>query len=192
MHKIGVTGGIGSGKSTICKIFESLGIPVYYADERARVLVETHPVVVEGYKKLFGENVYTEGKLNREIVARKVFMDKDLLHEVNTLVHPVVRADFSRWVAMQNTSYVIEEAAILLESGGQKHLDNVVLVSAPEALRVKRVMERDGIDKHEVLQRIKNQWSDEQKRPFCDFEIVADGKHLVIPQVLKIHFELLK
>lgn len=192
MLKVGVTGGIGSGKSTICKIFQSLGIPVYYADVRARVLVENHPGLVEGYKRLFGDGVYSGGELNREMVARQVFMNKDLLHEVNRLVHPVVRSDFFHWVARQNASYVIEEAAILLESGGQKHLDKVVLVSAPESLRIRRVEERDGVEKHEVLRRINNQWTDEQRRPFCNFEIVADERHLVLPQVLKIHFELLK
>jgi len=190
--KVGVTGGIGSGKSTICKIFESLGVPVYYADDRARFLIQKHPEIVEGYKKLFSDDVYSEGKLNREMVARQVFADKDLLQRINELVHPVVRSDFFRWVTMQDASYVVEEAAVLLESGGQKYLDKVVLVSAPESLRIRRVMKRDGIEQQKVLQRIKNQWSDEQRRPFCDFEIIADDKHLVLPQVLKIHSELLR
>lgn len=192
MLKIGITGGIGSGKSTVCRIFESLGVSVYYADDRARKLIEEHPLIIEGYKRLFGDEVYLNGQLNRKLVGQQIFSDKSLLNKVNELVHPVVRDDFLQWVKIQDSPYVLEEAAVLLESGGHKHLDKVVLVRAPEILRINRVMMRDGIEPDMVKQRMNNQWTDEQRRPFCDYVIFADDVHLVTPQVLEIHHKLLK
>ncbi|MFO8002493.1 MAG: dephospho-CoA kinase [Marinilabilia sp.] len=190
MYKVGITGGIGSGKSTVCKIFEVLGIPVYYADERARSLIETDSRIKKGYKQLFGEAVYVEGQLDRSVVAQKVFSDKTLLEKVNRLVHPVVREDFMQWFERQEAPYVIEEAAILLESGGQELLDKIVLVSAPESIRIRRVTERDGTSAGKVQERINNQWTDDQRRPYADYEIFSDDRHLVVPQVLQIHTEL--
>ncbi len=193
MLKIGVTGGIGSGKSTICRIFESFRVPVYYADERAQMLIENHPAIIEAYKELFGDGVYKRGKLNRQLVAQQVFSDKTLLSEVNKVVHPEVRNDFLAWMETKSESpYIIQEAAILLESGGYRQMDEIVLVSAPEEVRIERVMNRDNISRNKVLDRIKNQWSDQQRRPFCDFEVMADDKHLVVPQVIELHTEFLK
>ncbi|MGM0376521.1 MAG: dephospho-CoA kinase [Bacteroidota bacterium] len=190
MRKIGVTGGIGSGKSTVCKVFEVLGIPVYYADDRARALILSDPRIRKGYKELFGEKVYENGQLNRKLVADKIFSNRSLLEKVNRLVHPVVREDFTQWVERREAPYVIEEAAVLLESGGQDLLDRVVVVSAPESLRVQRVAKRDGISEAKVRERIKNQWTDLQRREMADYEILADDQHLVVPQVLEIHAEL--
>lgn len=190
MRKIGVTGGIGSGKSTVCKVFEVLGIPVYYADDRARALISSDPRIRKGYKELFGEKVYENGQLNRKLVADKIFSNRSLLEKVNRLVHPVVREDFTQWVERREAPYVIEEAAVLLESGGQDLLDRVVVVSAPESLRVQRVAKRDGISEAKVRERIKNQWTDLQRREMADYEILADDQHLVVPQVLEIHAEL--
>lgn len=190
MRKIGVTGGIGSGKSTVCKVFEVLGIPVYYADDRARALILSDPRIQKGYKELFGEKVYENGQLNRKLVADKIFSERSLLEKVNRLVHPVVREDFTQWVERREAPYVIEEAAVLLESGGQDLLDRVVVVSAPESLRVQRVAKRDGISEAKVRERIKNQWTDQQRREMADYEILADDQHLVVPQVLEIHAEL--
>ncbi len=193
MIKVGVTGGIGSGKSTVCRIFESLGIPVYSADKRAKELIQSDSRLIEGYRKLFGPQVYAQnGRFNKEIVTEKIFKNRQLLDKVNALVHPVVREDFENWSARQSTSYIIKEAAILIESGGKDTVDKVVLVSAPDDLRILRVMERDHASREEVQARINNQWSRKQLRRFCDFEVCADDIHLVIPQVLEIHKGLLK
>ncbi|MFW6043856.1 MAG: dephospho-CoA kinase [Marinilabiliaceae bacterium] len=192
MHKIGVTGGIGSGKSTVCKIFEVLGIPVYYADDRARALILSDPRIRKGYIELFGEKVYQNGQLNRKLVADRIFSDRALLEKVNRLVHPVVREDFIQWAVRQDAPYVIEEAAVLLESGGHDLLDFVVVVSAPESLRIQRVAHRDGISEQRIQERIKNQWTDQQRRELADYEVLADDRHLVVPQVLQIHTELKK
>ena len=192
MHKVGVTGGIGSGKSTICKVFEVLGIPVYYADERAQTLILTDSRIRKGYKALFGENVYEDGQLNRKLVADRIFSDRTLLENVNHLVHPVVREDFLQWTERQEAPYVIEEAAVLLERGGQHLLDRVIVVSAPESLRIQRVVQRDGTYEEKVKERMKNQWTDQQRRAFADYEVLADDRHLVVPQVLQIHAELEK
>ncbi|MDI3520526.1 MAG: dephospho-CoA kinase [Anaerophaga sp.] len=192
MLKVGITGGIGSGKTTVCKIFESLGVPVYYADNEAKRLIEEHPRLVSGYKKLFGDEVYRNGKLNKRLVAKMIFDDSKLLNKVNALVHPVVREDFIGWVNKQRAPYVLEEAAVLLESGGHQFLDKVILVTAPVTVRIARVIKRDGVTPEEVLKRIRNQWPDEKRRRFCNYEVLSDDKHLVVPQILNIHSELLK
>ncbi|WP_291857577.1 dephospho-CoA kinase [Marinilabilia sp.] len=191
--KVGVTGGIGSGKTTVCRIFESLGIPVYYADVRAKDLVLEEPLLKTGYIKLFGKNVFSNnGRLNRQLVAGNIFNDRMLLKEVNKLVHPFVRRDFEKWCQKQTAPYVIEEAAVLIESEGYKFVDNVVLVTAPDEIRIERVMTRDQHSREKVMERINNQWKQEKLREFSDFEVRADDVQLVIPQVLEIHKELLK
>jgi dephospho-CoA kinase len=168
-----------------------LGIPVYYADNEAKRLIEEHPGLVASYKKLFGDEVYRNGKLNKLLVAKRMFDDCKLLNKINALVHPVVRDDFIDWQKKQEAPYVLEEAAVLLESGGHHFLDKVILVTAPESVRIERVVKRDGVTPEEVLKRIRNQWTDVKRRRFCDYEILADDKHLVVPQILKIHSELL-
>lgn len=193
MIKVGITGGIGSGKTTVCRIFESLGIPVYYADSRAKALVTEEPLLKAEYKKLFGKNVFTSnGLLNRQLVAQAIFNDRTVLNEVNNLVHPFVRRDFVKWCQHQTAPYVIEEAAVLIESEGHTFVDKVVLVTAPDEIRIERVMVRDQHSREKVLERINNQWKQEKLREFSDFEVRADDVQLVIPQVLKIHKELLK
>ncbi len=193
MIKVGVTGGIGSGKTTVCRIFESLGIPVYYADVRAKQLVLDDPELKQGYIRLFGSKVYTdEGLLNRELIADRIFNDHQLLKEVNKLVHPAVRRDFDSWCNKQAAPFVLQEAAVLIEGGGYKLMDRVVLVSAPEEIRIQRVLERDGSTRKMVEQRMKNQWTADRLRDYCDFEVIADDQQLVIPQVLRIHKELVE
>lgn len=193
MIKVGITGGIGSGKTTVCRIFESLGIPVYYADSRAKALVIEEPLLNAEYIKLFGNNVFTSnGLLNRQLVAEAIFNDRTVLNQVNNLVHPFVRRDFVKWCQEQTAPYVIEEAAVLIESEGYKFIDKVVLVTAPDEIRIERVMARDQHSREKVLERINNQWKQEQLREYSDFEVRADDVQLVIPQVLKIHKELLK
>ncbi|WP_010665008.1 dephospho-CoA kinase [Marinilabilia salmonicolor] len=193
MIKVGVTGGIGSGKTTVCRIFESFGVPVYYADDRAKLLIVENEQLRSGYQRLFGVDVYTRnGQLNRGLVAEKIFNDQKLLQQVNDLVHPVVHHDFQEWCNKQSASYVIEEAAVLIESGGYRFMDKVILVTAPEKRRINRVMERDGNSRAKVEERINNQWNEEQLRRYCDFEVKADDVHLVTPQILNIHNELIK
>ena len=191
MIKVGVTGGIGSGKTTVCRIFGSLGVPVYYADTRAKQLVLEDPKLRESYRQLFGSEVYTDkGSLNRKLIANRIFNNPKLLGKINSLVHPAVRKDFDLWCKEQSASYVIQEAAVLIEGGGYQLMDRVVLVTAPEELRIQRVMLRDSSTREKIEQRVKNQWSTERLREFCDFEIFADDQRLVTPQVLQIHKEL--
>ncbi len=191
MIKVGVTGGIGSGKTTVCRIFESLGVPVYYADVRAKQLVLEDQTLKDGYVRLFGPDVYTdEGLLNRNLIADRVFNNPELLKEVNSLVHPAVRMDFDNWCKEQTAPFVIQEAAVLIEGGGYKLMNWMILVTAPEELRIKRGMSRDGSSRKMVEQRMKNQWPTDRLREFCDFEIIADDLKLVTPQVLRIHKEL--
>jgi dephospho-CoA kinase len=190
--KVGITGGIGSGKTTVCKVFEVLGVCVYYADKRAHELIEQHPEIIKAYKKLFGFQAYINGHLNRTLVAQKIFSDTSLLNKVNSVVHPLVREDFGRWLQNKYEPFVLKEAAVLFESGEQNNLDKIILVSAPENLRISRVVERDATNRDMVLKRISNQWTDEQRRPLCDYEIVANDENLIVPQVIRIYIELMK
>ncbi len=193
MKKIGITGGIGSGKSTVCKIFESLGIPVYYADNEARSLTNNHPDIINGFRKLFGDDIYINGELNRKKVGESAFRDKKLLANLNKLIHPVVAEHFDNWYQQHsNSAYILKEAAILFESGAYKQVDKIITVTAPEELRIKRVMERDGIAEGEVVDRINNQWNDQEKIKMSDFVVYCNDVELVIPQVIKIHKNIIE
>jgi len=185
--RIGLTGGIGSGKSTVAKIFEVLGIPVYYADDAARVLMNTNEALKSNIKKFFGEESYSDNKVNRKYLASQIFTDADKLELLNSLVHPVTIADAETWMLRQTTPYVVKEAALLFEAGSAENLDYIIGVSAPRSLRIKRVMERDKITSEEVMKRIKRQVDDDIKMKLCDFVIQNDGNHAVIPQVLALH-----
>ena len=143
MKIVGLTGGIGSGKTTVAHMFASQGIPVYNSDERAKELMVSSKELVNGIKSLLGEDAYTEDELNRGYVARRVFTDKALLQSLNDLVHPAVRNDFDDWTSEQNAPYVIQEAAILFENGAYEKFDSMILVTAPKMLRLKRIMQRD-------------------------------------------------
>lgn len=189
--RVGITGGIGSGKSTVCRVFEILGLPVYYSDQRARQLLETHPAIRSLYQRLFGAEVYASGQLDRQRVAGQLFGNPRLKAEVEQAVHPMVRADFDDWVRTQKSPVVINEAAILFESGGFKAMDAVILVSAPEDLRIQRVMKRDGLSPEQVRLRIKNQWSDEKKKALSQYQVVCDDVQMVLPQVLYIYQQML-
>jgi dephospho-CoA kinase len=192
MIKIGITGGIGSGKSTICKIFETLHIPVYYADVEARRLTNTHPNIVKGVKKLFGEDIYINNCLDRKRVGQIVFEDQTLLQQLNEVIHPVVADHFSQWLyENRNAPYVLKEAAILFESGAYKQVDKIITVTSPEELRIKRVMQRDGFSYEEVKSRINNQIDEQERVERADFVIYCNDKDLVVPQVLKVHSQLM-
>jgi dephospho-CoA kinase len=189
---IGLTGGIGSGKTTVAKIFEVLGIPVYYADEEAKRIMNEDETIRSKLIVLFGEETYINGKLNRSHIASIVFKDTKKLDQLNAIVHPVTIADSDRWMQSQNTPYAIKEAALIFESGSYKQLDYVIGVSSPLELRIQRVINRDKISKSEVERRIRNQMSEEEKMKLCDFIILNDKEQLVIPQVLKLHERLVR
>ena len=192
MNRIGLTGGIGSGKTLICNIFESFGVPVFYADAESRNLVNDDPSVREDIIRVFGEDVYVSGYLDRKKMASLVFHDKNALQRLNEIVHPAVREKFDRWMEKNSDHpYIVAEVAILLESGETSRFDMVVTVSAPEDLRIHRVMKRDGINREDVLARIKNQLSEEERIRLADVVIVNDGTELVIPQVLRLHNSLI-
>ena len=188
---IGLTGGIGSGKSTVAKIFETLGIPVYYADEAARTLMNTDTGIISAVKKYFGEESYVNGELNRPFIASQVFTDNYKLDLLNSITHPATIADAKKWMQKQTAPYSIKEAALIFESGSAEGLDYVIGVYAPVTLRIKRVMDRDKTSREEVLKRMGRQLNEEMKMKLCDFVITNDEQHLVIPQVLELHQKFL-
>jgi dephospho-CoA kinase len=192
MLKIGLTGGIGSGKSTVAKVFETLGIPVYYADTEAKRLMNESDEIRSRLIKEFGEETYKDGKLNRPYLAGIVFNHTDKLDLLNSIIHPVILRDSDEWMQKQNTPYAIKEAALLYESSAVTHLDKVIGVYAPEALRIKRVMARDHSTEEEVRARMKNQMHDEIKLRLCDYIINNDEQNSVLEQVLHLHQLLLK
>ena len=191
MLKVGLTGGIGSGKSTVAKIFEVLGIPVYYADDAARQIMNTDKQVKAALIKNFGEETYQGGQLNRTYLASLVFADNQKLELLNSLTHPATIRDANRWILQQTSPYIIKEAALLFESGANKYLDSVIGVFAPAELRIQRAIQRDNTTKEEVLQRMSRQMEEDAKMKLCDFIITNDEQQLVTPQVLKLHEQFL-
>lgn len=193
MIRIGLTGNIGTGKSTIARIFEILGVPVYHADKQARGIVGSEKVT-EQIALLFGNKVLDlKNQVDRKALAAIVFTDKEKLVVLNNLIHPLVEADFSQWCTLHlDKKYVLQEAAILFESGFQRLFDATILVTAPEKLCIARVMSRDGITKEMISNRILNQWSQEIKLEMADYIITNDETAMVIPQVLSIHQKIIK
>ncbi|OYU95169.1 MAG: dephospho-CoA kinase [Bacteroidetes bacterium B1(2017)] len=192
MIKVGITGNIGSGKSTVARIFSILGIPIYDADTRAKAVMIENQSLVQSIKELIGEDSYaSDGSLNRAIISQKVFSNSTLLQGLNALVHPAVFKDFDDWVLRQDSPYVLKEAALLIESGSYKTLDKLIVVSAPEEIRLKRSIERDASNEAAIRDRMKNQMPEEEKLKMAHF-CVQNHEQLLIPQVIKIHQELLK
>jgi dephospho-CoA kinase len=189
MKVIGITGGIGSGKSTVCRVFHSLGIPVFNADDEAKDLYNDMEVK-KNVMALLGKEAYVNDLLDRAFVASKVFSTDMLLKGLNAIIHPAVQQRFEKWCSIQRSVYVLKEAAILFEAGSDKGTDAVIMVSAPRTLRIKRVMQRDGVTEEQVERRMKNQWSDEEKIKRSAYIIYNDEEQLVLPQVLKLHEEL--
>ncbi len=185
---IGITGGIGSGKSTVCKIFAVLGYRIYEADQRAKVLILENPEIRAGITQIFGEEAYQEGVYNRALVGKRVFQQPELLSALNAVVHPVTRLDFLKWVEQTPSGYplnaVIKEAAILFESGAYVDTDFIISVYAPKNIRLNRVAKRDGFSEAEVWKRMNNQWAENAKIQLSDFVIFNDGVHPLIPQVM--------
>ena len=187
MLKIGITGGIGSGKSTVCRVFSVMGIPVFEADKVARKLMDTDEEIHEKLVHLFGTAVYLPDQtVNRKYLAGIVFKDPSLLTKLNEIVHPVVRKTFFDWCEKQESPYIIHEAAILFESGFYKMMDKTITVVTSEEERIRRVMKRDGITMELVKERIKNQWSDEERIKLADFVIGNNDDQLIIPQIIEI------
>lgn len=193
MLKVGVTGGIGSGKTTVCKVFELLGIPVFYADDVAKSIMHTDPVLKTAILNTFGENSYTkEGILNRSYISSLVFNSKTELEKLNSLVHPAVFRAFDNWLLEQKDApYVIKEAALLYESDSYKMCDVSILVIAPTETKISRVKVRDGISDEDVQLRMNRQFSDEIKIKFADHILNNDEKQLLIPQIIQLHKQFL-
>ena len=185
--KIGITGGIGSGKTIVCEIFKLLGVPVFQADFVAGKLINSDAVIRSELISRYGNDIYqTDRKVNREKLAGIIFNDDAELEKVNKIIHPVVRNEFMNWVKNQEAEYVIHEAAILFESGFYKMMDAAILVTAPEEMRIDRVIRRNGLTRENVVSRIAKQWPDSEKRKFATFELINDNKSLLIPQIIEI------
>ncbi len=191
MLKIGITGGIGSGKSMVCQVFQSLGIPVFNADEAARFLMEHDDVLVNNIRSLLGNEVYVNGRLDRERVAEMVFADPALLGQLNQLVHPATVKYANEWMEKQHAPYLIKEAAIFFESGNYTEMQAMVGVYAPRELRLTRAMNRGNITEEKVLSIMNNQMDENEKMAKCDYIITNDDKTAVLPQVLQLHQALL-
>jgi len=189
--KLGITGGIGSGKTTVCKVFNVLGIPVFSADPEAQKIMNEDERIIREINKIGGKNLYPDGRLNRMELASLIFNDPGLLRRVNTIVHPVVFEHFKSWIEKQDALYVIMEAAILFESGASKLVDRVATVTAPEDERITRVTNRNKLTREQVLQRIRNQMDDETRIRKSDYIINNAENEMIIPVILKIHEDLI-
>lgn len=190
IKKIGITGGIGSGKTTVCDVFRTLQIPVYEADKRAKELMNEQGPLREQLSARFGAGIYADGVLDRKRFAGLLFGNEDMVRLVNSMVHPAVMADFELWASRQRAPYVLHEAAILFETGLYRRMDANILVTAPRDVRLQRVLLRDGTSREAVEERMQHQWDDEKKRPMADYLITNDNIQLVVPQVLQIHAHL--
>jgi dephospho-CoA kinase len=188
MTFVGLTGGIGSGKTLIGHIFSAMGVPVFNADEETKKLYDTDATLQAQLKKLLGDDIYDGEKLRRKLMAERIFADKALLKKVNALVHPFVVERFRAYAAaQQNAPYVLLESAILLESGLARMMKKNIAISAPEALRVQRVQRRDALPEEAIRQRMRHQWTDEKRNAAVDFVIVNDEEHTIMPQITAIH-----
>jgi len=189
--KLGITGGIGSGKTSVCKVFNVLGIPVFSADPEAREIMDNERNIRRAINEIVGKNIYSGGKLNRMELASLIFNDMDLLEKVNSLVHPIVFEHFNRWAEKQTTPYVIMEAAILFESGASKLVDRVATIVAPVEERISRVTRRNKLNRDQVMERIKNQMTDDQRIKMSDYVINNSENDMIIPVILRINEDLL-
>lgn len=193
MIKVGVTGGIGSGKSLICKVFLKMGIPVYTADDEAKYLMDHDPEIKTGLSRIFGETIYTDGKLNRSKLAGLIFDDASLLAEVNRIVHPVVGQDFLNWCSAHSRfPFVIQESAIIFESQAFSLFDYIILVTAPEEIRLQRVLDRPGMTSEKILRIMRNQLPEKEKIVRSHFVIKNDGTNLILPHILSVYTEISK
>lgn len=192
MLKIGLTGGIGSGKTTVAKVFENLGVPVFYADQEARKLMESSMDIIQAIKSTFGDNSYIGNKLNPTYLASRVFGNAENLERLNQITHPAVHRQFEQWITRQmKTDYIVEEAALLFESGAYRYFDFMVMVMAPKKLRIDRVMARDHWTESDVLERMNHQLPDEEKIPLSHFLIFNDEQSMLLSQVIPLHEKII-
>lgn len=192
MKLVGLTGGIGSGKTTVSKMFADLGVPVYNSDSQAKALMNHSAKLREQIIQLLGNEAYQEGKLQRGYIAEKVFANPELLQQLNALVHPEVKKDFLQWASDQDYHYVIQEAAILIENGSHAAFDKIILVTAPLEDRIARILKRDSTSREAVLERVQHQWEDTRKAQFADYIIENIRLEDTRKQVAAIHTELLE
>ena len=189
--KVGITGGIGSGKTTVAKVFEVLGVPMYYADEAAKRLMNEDEILKGEIQHHFGKECYLEGKLNKKYLSELVFTNDKKLALLNSIVHPVTIADAQKWMQQQTTPYAVKEAALIFESGSQQELDYVIGVFTPIPMRIQRVIKRDQLSREEIKARMDKQMDESIKMRLCDFVITNDEQQMVIPQVIQIHNTIL-
>lgn len=191
MLKVAITGGIGSGKSLVCQVFKTLGIPIFNADDTSNQLVENNLELKASIIELFGKEAYINGNYNRKFIGNIVFSNPEKLQLLNDLIHPLAIQAAKQWFEEQHAPYAIKEAAILFESNAQQDIDIVIGITAPEAVRIERVMQRTGYNKEEVIKRIALQMPDEEKMAKCDYVIQNDNKTAILPQLLRIHEALM-
>ena len=192
MLKVGLTGGIGSGKTTIAQTFATIGVKIYDCDQAAHRLTDSDPIIINGLKSMFGADIYKDGLLNRKTLASIIFNDKDALSKVNALIHPSVTNDFNHWCdnrKSEGAQYVICETAILFECGMDKLMDKTILASLPTEMRIERAMARDSANREQIAARIRNQANNNFEQR-ADFVIVPDDKHFILPQILEINNQL--
>lgn len=189
---VGLTGGMGSGKTTVANMFIELGIPIYIADVEAKKLMNSSKVIKRELIQLFGTNTYSDGKINKAFLADKIFNDKDLLVEMNAVIHPKVKTHFKKWIKIQRSLYVIYEAAILFENGGYKECDYIITVTAPETVRIQRIIQRDNATKQSVKAIMDNQWNDAKKVKLSHFVIENKELSQTAKQVKNIHQKILE
>lgn len=192
MLKVGLTGGIGSGKTTAAGIFAQLGIPVFYADDVAKSLADNHPEVREKIIRAFGATAYAGERLNRAYLAQLVFNNDYARQTINGIIHPAVAQAFETWASQQHSAYVLQEAAILFETGSYKRFDKNILVYAPTEVRIARAMKRSGMTRGEVLARMAQQGNPDEHRKLADYIIENDGEHMLLPQIMQIHAWLIE
>ena len=191
MLKVGITGGIGSGKTTVCEVFKTLGIPVYDADTQAKLLMNTDAELKASLQNYFGSDIYHDGILVRHKLAEIIFNDRTALEKVNSWVHPAVTRDFERWCTGQTSPYVLHEAAIIFESDMTCLFEKIIMVTAPDNVRIERVCTRDHVDPETVRKRMIHQWPEKKKIDLADYIVYNDNLHLITPQVMAIHRQLL-
>jgi dephospho-CoA kinase len=189
--KLGVTGGIGSGKTSVCRVFSALGVPLFSADQEAKRIMDYDNGIISSLNAIAGRNLYLNGTLDRAELAALIFNDNTLLEKVNLLIHPVVIDHFVKWSMEQTSPYVIMEAAILFESGASKYVDKIAVVVASVEERIDRVIQRNSLTREQVLQRMNNQIDDEKRIKLSDYVIHNSENEMIIPAILRIHFELL-
>jgi dephospho-CoA kinase len=193
MLKVGITGGIGCGKTLVCEIFKAFGLAVYNADQRAKHLTDTNRQITEKLKEIFGPDIYLASGLDRKRVGKMAFSDPYLLNQMNNIIHPVVFSDYKKWLeAFFNEKYTLIESAILFESGLNQMLDFVIAINAPAEIRIGRIMKRDGLSESEAMKRIGSQMFDDERNKKSQFIINNDGNTLLLPQVIEIHQQLIK